>query len=77
MTTWESFNLWPHGEPLLVPKEVMHGIVAGYPDVVRVCIDRCEDIKQVLDVCILRCDPSCFSKVVLLRVDLLPRSGWA
>jgi hypothetical protein len=35
---------------------------AGVPDIVRVSIDRREDIEQMLDVDILRYNPLCFLK---------------
>jgi hypothetical protein len=49
-------------------KKVPHEIGAGTPDAVRVWIDRCEDVEQVLDVYVLRRDPLCFDEVGLIRV---------
>ena len=46
MVVRKAFDLrLQHGEPLFVPKYMSHEIGAGIPDVVRVRIDGCEDIK--------------------------------
>jgi hypothetical protein len=51
-----------------VPIEVLCKIGTGVPDIVRVWIDCCEDIEQVLDIYILRGDPPRFSEVGLVRI---------
>lgn len=36
---------------------MLHEIATGGPDVVGVCVDGCEDIEQMFDIRVLRCDP--------------------
>ena len=67
----EPFDLWSQNdEPLFVPNEVVHKFVAGFPDIVQVCIDGCEDIEQVLNIHILRCNPSRFNEPGLDRIKI-------
>ena len=43
----ETFDFWLRDcEPPLVPIEVLHKLGTGFPDVIR-----CENIKQVPDIC--------------------------
>ena len=59
MIIWEPFDLWlQDDESLFVANEVLDKVCAGIPDAVRIRIDRREDIEQVLDIYILRRDPS-------------------
>ena len=51
-----------------MPNKVLDKVDAGAPDAVRVRIDRCEGIEQVLDVYVLQRDPLCFCEVGLVRV---------
>ena len=54
MVIWETLHLWPqYDESWFVPIEVLREIFAGIPDIIRVCIDGCEDIEKVLDIHIL------------------------
>ena len=51
MVVREGFDLrLQNGESTLVLNEVLHELGTGNPDVVRVPIDCCEDIEQVLDI---------------------------
>jgi len=69
MVIREPFDPWPQNdEPWFVPREVRREIATGLPDVVRVGVDGCEDIEQMLDVYVLRRDPPCFSEVKLFWV---------
>ena len=71
MVVWEPFEPWPqHNKPAFVPKEVPHEVITDVPDVVRVCINGRKNIQQVLDIDILRYDPSCFFKPGLTRIDM-------
>ena len=71
MDIWDPFDLQSrYSESWFVPIEVLHEIVTGNPDVVQVCIDRCGDIEQVLDVNILRSDPPCFFEVGLFWIGM-------
>jgi hypothetical protein len=45
-------------------------MVAGIPDVVQARVNRCEDVKQVLDIDILRRDPSRFFEAGLARIKI-------
>ena len=66
----ECFDLWSqHDKPWFMLIEVIHKSGADIPDILRVSIDRCEDIEQVLDVHILWHDPSRFFKAGLVRMN--------
>jgi hypothetical protein len=51
-----------HGLPRFAPAEVYQKAGASSPDFIRVRVDGREDIEQVLDIPILRGDPSRFSE---------------
>ena len=59
MVIWHPFDLWPQrDQPFFVLIKVHHGMGTGIPDVDRVCIHGCGDIKQVLNIYIFCGDPS-------------------
>jgi len=57
----KSFNLWLQNDES--PIKVSHEIGTDPPDAIGVLVDRCEDIEQMLDICVLRYYPLRFSKV--------------
>jgi hypothetical protein len=64
MVVRECLDLWSqYSESRFVPMEVIQETGACLPDDFRAWIERCEDVKQVFDVHVLRCDPSRFSKL--------------
>lgn len=71
MIVWEPFDPWLQiDESSFVPIEMPCEIGAGFPDTVRVRADRYEDIEQVLDIYVLRRDPSCFPEVGLVWINI-------
>jgi len=50
-------SLVPAPQDVFVPNKVVHERSTGIPGVIRVHAGHREDIKQVLDIRILRCDP--------------------
>ena len=76
MVIRESFDPRPQNdESIFVSHEMYHEVVTGIPDAVRVQVDSCEDIEQVFNVYVLRCDPSCFSEVGLARIKVDRHTG--
>jgi len=72
----EPFDFWSQNdEPLFVPNEVVRESGAGFPDIVRVLVNGCEDIEQVLNVYILRRDPPRFSEPGLVRTKINRHPG--
>ena len=66
----EAFDLLlQNRESFLVPEEVLHEIGTSVPNVIRVGVDRRENIEQVLDIDVLRRDPLCFFEVGLVRIN--------
>ena len=54
MTIGKAFDLGPeHSLSWLVPIEVLHKVATSSPDVVSVCVDRRENIEQVLHIYVL------------------------
>ena len=53
-----------------MPMEMPHERGTGVLDIARAYIDRCEDIKQVLDVYFIQCNPSCSFEVGLVWVKI-------
>jgi hypothetical protein len=63
MVVRESFEPWPqHDQSRFVPEEVLHEVVTRSPDAIGGFVDGGEDIEQVLNVHVLRHDPSGVSK---------------
>ena len=65
-------DLWSqHYEPWFVPTEVIRESATGIPGILRIRVDRREDIKQMLDVHILgcTCDPSCFLEAGFVGIN--------
>ena len=59
MVIWETFDLWTQNRlSWFVPIEVEHKVCACIPVPTRVRVDGREDIEQMLDIHILRPDPS-------------------
>ena len=59
MVVQERLKFWPEDDKSwLMPIEVAHELITGIPNVSRVCIDRRKNIRQMLDVRVLRRDPS-------------------
>ena len=76
MIVWKSLDFWlQKDESLLEPNEMRHEIDTCSPNAVRVWVDCCEDVEQVLDVYVLRCDPLCFSEVELVWIDIHRHPG--
>ena len=54
MVIRESFYFWSqYSESRFVPFEVGNEIGAGVPDVVRVRVEKCEDVEKVFDIHVL------------------------
>ena len=71
MDIWEPFDLRSqHDEPWFVRKEVLHEMLTGIPDIARVGINSCKDIEQMLDIHILRNDPSRLFEVRLVEIKI-------
>ena len=70
MAIQELFNpRSQHNQSGFVPIEVLHEITTGIPGVAQTRVSRCEDIRQVLDIRILRDDPSGFLEVRSARIS--------
>ena len=71
MVVWESFNLWPqYNQQNFVPTEVLHEMITGIPNTILICVNGHEDIEQVLDICVLGCDPSRLVKARLVGINI-------
>src|ERR1700753_698588 len=61
MIIGKVLNFWPQNSlPRLLSIEVSQKVFTGSPDLVRVRVDGRENIEQMLNIRILRGDPSCF-----------------
>ena len=71
MIIGKRFNLWPqHCLPRVVPTEEKQKADTGSPDLIRVRIDGHQDIEQMLNIRVLRDDPSCFSESGRSGIDV-------
>ena len=60
MDIWERFDLWPQCNwTPFVPMKVLHEVIADIPDITGVRVNGCKNVKQVLDIHVLRHDPRC------------------
>ena len=67
----EPFDLWFQNDELLfVPIGVCNETGTGFPNTVRIPVDCCEDIEQVLNIYVPRCDPSCSPKSGPFRLKM-------
>ena len=70
MVIRESFDLRPqHDQPPFAPIEVPRESNTGTPDTGRVWVNGREDVEQVLNIHILRRDPSRLIEARLARVN--------
>ena len=54
MVIWECLDLWSQrNKPWFVPDKMLHETTTSIPDATFCPIDRCEDVKQMLDIRIL------------------------